>query len=85
MDLVKVLLTHSKLMYASLPNAGGKLPHSDKCGLLFQQLPVTFDRSTADEVGEHISVSKRSIINYLQRLIDGGQLHKLEHGKYQKR
>ena len=84
MTMAKVLIEHSKLMYARMHRLGGLPGELDKWSQFLAKLPPTFDRSKADIAGQEAGISERSVTNYLSRLAKTGQVKKTEHGKYQK-
>ena len=84
MDMAKILIEHSKLMYARMHRPSGLVGELDKWSQFLARLPPTFDRSNADQAGKEAGISERSVTNYLRRLAETGQVKKMEHGKYQK-
>ena len=84
MTMAKVLIEHSKLMYATMPRPGRLGGELDKWSHFLAQLPTAFDRSSADQAGKQAGISERSVTNYLTRLVKTGQIQKTQHGKYQK-
>ncbi len=85
MSLVEVYFEHSMVMYSLLPkqfkvDLGGKIRE------FYTHLPSddTFPRKQANEVGDLIGISERTVGNYLDKLTEKGYLTNPEYGNYLK-
>ncbi len=84
LDLAKMLLEHSKLMFSTMHTAGGNSVKINSRQKFLSAVPNQFTREEADSVGRAMSVTERTVTNYLERLVTDGQVLKTRHGMYQK-
>lgn len=85
MNIVDVLFEHSMVMYALLPKQGS-LDFHPKLRQFYLLLPNDrrFSRKKANEIGQVIGISERSVGNYIERLSEMGKLENPDFGNYQK-
>jgi len=83
-QLASTLLDHSTVMFNLLPRSrlnevksGGKIE-----GFLAGLPSGEFSRQEADELGNQLKISTRTITNYLGQLTEAGLLKKSAHGRY---
>lgn len=82
LKLTDVYFQHSLLMYHMLPKHGN-IPY--KLREFHKSLPEgEFERKTADDVGEAMLISKKTVYNYINKLIDLGLLLSDDYNSYRK-
>lgn len=82
MILTEVYLSHSLIIFSSL--AKGNSQTSSVKKTFYDKLPTQFERKEAGLIGSEMTLSERTITNYLADFIKGGRLSYPKYGHYQK-
>ncbi|MBV7533047.1 DUF3987 domain-containing protein [Chitinophaga sp. sic0106] len=84
MALSKVYIEHAMAVYKQLPKA--LAIEDSKLNTFFQSLPIEFERQTALSIGvNQLSVSERTVDNYLKKLVKNDFIEKSKHNSYSKK
>ena len=83
MDIVKTLFVHSMIMFDLLPKQDA-IKHPGLREFYFRLPNTAFSRKEADEIGNILKHSNKTVYNYLKLLLDAGQIEKTGYGRYQK-
>lgn len=83
MTLIDVYFEHSMVMYSLLPRQS-KAEVSPQMRSFYALLPKgeKFKRKNADEIGGTIGISKRTVGNYIEKLVEKGYLTNQGFGSY---
>jgi hypothetical protein len=82
MILTDVYLNHSLIIFNSLSKGANQANGAKKA--LYDRLPSQFERKEAGLIGSEMTLSDRTITNYLTDFIKGGTLSQPKYGYYQK-
>jgi Protein of unknown function (DUF3987) len=82
MILTEVYLTHSLIIFNSLSKGANQANGAKKT--FYDRLPFQFERKEAGLIGSEMTLSDRTITNYLADFIKGGRLSYPKYGHYQK-
>ena len=85
MELSQVFLDHSMLMFNNLPKQKSSVSFrgSNNKQMFYEELPDTFKRSDAVELGKRYSLSERTVDAFLKSLV-GNFLQQESFGMYSK-
>lgn len=75
---------HTIRLYQLLPNVKCNGKPGKIRDLFYSMLPDRFEKKEANFAGLELNITKRSVTNYINRLVDAGLLSKERHGVYQK-
>jgi len=82
--LANTHLNHTLKLYHQIPNVRAGKSTSVRLKQFYKLLADSFQKKEADFVGFHLKITKRSVTNYLKRLLEEGLLTKQQHGAYRK-
>jgi Protein of unknown function (DUF3987) len=82
MTLTEVYLNHSLIIFSSLTQENSKSRGNKKS--FYDRLPLQFERKEAGMTGLEMSLSDRTITNYLSDFMKSGRLSQPKYGYYQK-
>jgi|688.fasta_scaffold94456_3 hypothetical protein len=86
LTLVDTFLEHARVMLKMLGNGPLRGPETNRMVEFFTQLPEEFTKDQANEIGiAQISLSARTVTNYLTRLRNAGNIDRISFGVYRKR
>ena len=75
---------HAKRLFQMLPKGGQLQSKGISFKHFYYKLPGSFETSQAYLYGFEVGISKRTVRNYLQSLVNEGLIVKEKHGSYKK-
>lgn len=84
MEIVKVLIVHSGLLFASLPHSKQFIKKGSPKERFYDALPLEFSRQVYLEVATRLEMKDKTVQEYISSFVKSGLVTKLKHDHYKK-